>query len=81
MELYNEKLADLNLQRILTPRPTDGSLYEAFHVDVTPTTLHLDGPFIEQSNRVIRAYDEHEDRFLRVCFVDEARLQYCFDHE
>ena len=81
VELFNEKLANLDLQSILTPRPTDGSLYDAYHVDVTPTTLHLDGPFVEQSNRVIRAYDEHEDCFLRVCFVDEARLQYRFDHE
>jgi RNA-dependent RNA polymerase len=67
---------------ISTKLTTDGSLYEAFHVDVTPTTFHLDGLFIEQSNRVIRAYDrKHEDCFLRVSFVDEAHLQYRFDHE
>jgi hypothetical protein len=62
--------------------PTDGSLYNAYHVDVTPTTMHLDGPFIEQSNRVIRTYEaKHQDCFLRGSFVDEAHLQYRFDHK
>jgi hypothetical protein len=65
----------------IPPRPIDGSLYQSFHVDVTPTTMHLDGPFTEQSNRVIRAYPDHQDYFLRVSFVDEAHLQYRFDHE
>jgi RNA-dependent RNA polymerase len=64
------------------PRPTDGSLYESFHVEVTPTTFHLEGPFPEQSNRVIRAYDvKYHTCFLRVSFLDEAHLHYRFDRE
>ena len=62
--------------------PTDGSLFDAYHATVTPTTLYLDGPFLERSNRVIRKYDRrHNDSFLRVSFVEEDRLQYRFDRE
>lgn len=63
-------------------KPSEGSLYEAFHVMITPTTMDLDGPFPERSNRVIRMYERrHHESFLRVSFVDEARLQYRFDRE
>jgi hypothetical protein len=83
VDLFNKIVDELDQQGILIPpRPTDGSLYQAFHVDITPTTMHLDGPFPEQSNRVIRTYDaKHQDCFLRVSFVDESHLQYRFDHE
>jgi hypothetical protein len=81
-DLETFALDALDQEDIVTPpRPADGSLYEAFHIDIMPTTMYLDGPFIEQSNRVIRAHDEHQDCFLRISFVDEARLQYRFDHE
>jgi RNA-dependent RNA polymerase len=81
--LFTQTVDELDRQGILIPpHPTDGSLYQAFHVDVTPTTMHFDGPFTEQSNRVIRTYDAtHHDCFLRVSFVDEALLHYRFDHE
>ncbi|KAF4623572.1 hypothetical protein D9613_001948 [Agrocybe pediades] len=63
-------------------KPTDGSLCDAYHVKITPTTILLDGPFPERSNRVIRAYDPvHQESFLRVSFVDEAKLSYRFDRE
>jgi hypothetical protein len=82
VELFMRNVDALDQEDIVTPpRPADGSLYEAFHVDITPTSMYLDGPFIEQSNRVIRAHDARQDCFLRVSFVDEARLQYRFDHE
>ncbi|KAF9535863.1 RNA-directed RNA polymerase 2 [Crepidotus variabilis] len=69
-------------QSLVSPRPTDGSIYDSYHVEVTPTTIHLDGPFPEQSNRVIRAYEiQHQQSFLRVSFVDEAKLQYRYDRE
>jgi len=63
-------------------KPTDGSLCDAYHVKITPTSMFLDGPFPERSNRVIRAYDlAHQESFLRVSFVDEAKLSYRFDRE
>ena len=63
-------------------KPSEGSLYDAFHVRITPTTMFLDGPFPERSNRVIRMYEpRHQESFLRVSFIDEARLQYRFDRE
>ena len=82
-ESFREAVADLIFQGdIMAPRPTDGSLYESFHVEVTPTTMHLEGPFTEQSNRVIRGYDaKYHTCFLRVSFLDEAHLHYRFDRE
>jgi hypothetical protein len=81
VELFMQNVDALDNEDIVTPpRPADGSLYDAFHVDIMPT-MYLDGPFTEQPNRVIRAHDAHQDCFLRVSFVDEARLQYRFDHE
>jgi RNA-dependent RNA polymerase len=63
-------------------QPTDESLFESLHVIITPTTMFLEGPFQERSNRVIRRYDPvHHESFLRVSFVDEGRLQYRFDRD
>lgn len=39
---------------------------------VTPTTIYFNGPSVDTSNRVIRKFREHEDRFLRVKFRDES---------
>lgn len=38
---------------------------------VTPTTIYFGTPSVEISNRVIRRFAEHADRFLRVRFTDE----------
>jgi len=63
-------------------KPSEGSLCDVFHVMITPTTMFLEGPFPERSNRVIRMYESrHQESFLRVSFMDEARLQYRFDRE
>lgn len=71
------KLTDIN-----TLKPTDGSICDAFHVKISPTTMFLEGPFPERSNRVLRAYEtKHHESFLRVSFVDEARMRYRFDRE
>lgn len=39
---------------------------------VTPTTIYFHSPSMDTSNRIIRKYREHEDRFLRVKFRDES---------
>lgn len=40
-------------------------------VTVTPTTIYVSTPTVEMSNRILRQYREHADRFLRVRFTDE----------
>lgn len=63
-------------------RPADESLFESYHVTVTPTTTVFEGPSLERSNRVIRSYgEEHHDSFLRVTFAEESRLQLRFEKE
>lgn len=39
---------------------------------VSPTSLYLQPPVTEVTNRVVRHFREHADRFLRVQFVDEG---------
>ncbi|TFK54662.1 RdRP-domain-containing protein [Heliocybe sulcata] len=51
------------------------------HVSFTPTRMILEGPYVIQSNRVIRSYEGYEENFIRVDFRDEDRLQYRSDHE
>lgn len=38
---------------------------------ITPTMIYFNTPVVETSNRVVRQYLEHSDRFLRVQFTDE----------
>lgn len=45
---------------------------------VTPTTVYYNTPTVETSNRVIRQYAEHADRFLRVRFADEKFRVWAF---
>ncbi len=40
-------------------------------VTITPSTIVLNTPYVEMTNRVIRRYKEHADRFLRVRFEDD----------
>ncbi|PWW72714.1 RdRP-domain-containing protein [Tuber magnatum] len=39
--------------------------------NITPSTVYFNTPTVEITNRVVRQYSEHIDRFLRVQFVDE----------
>ncbi|KAE8354242.1 RNA dependent RNA polymerase-domain-containing protein [Aspergillus coremiiformis] len=41
---------------------------------ITPSTVYYNTPTVDISNRVIRHYIEHADRFLRVRFTDEKLL-------
>ena len=45
---------------------------------VTPTRVVCMAPEIEQSNRVVRQYRAHEDRFLRVIFCEENGARICY---
>ncbi|KAG6833060.1 hypothetical protein H0H87_011804 [Tephrocybe sp. NHM501043] len=46
------------------------------YITFTPTRAFLRGPFPTRSNRVLRKYAAHEDRFIRVSFRDEDLLPY-----
>ena len=39
---------------------------------ITPTTIRFATPSVEYSNRVLRSWREHADKFLRVQFADEV---------
>lgn len=52
-------------------------------VIVSPTTVYLQPPVVEMTNRVIRHFREYADRFIRVQFVDEGirRISASFGEE
>ncbi|TKY85046.1 hypothetical protein EX895_006126 [Sporisorium graminicola] len=51
----------------------DTLLSPFFHIDLTPTRVLLSGPHWHMSNRVIRSYPGHWDRFARLSFTSESR--------
>lgn len=67
MELFDIKIIKGSASRPPIPQ------YCAFirSATVTPSTVYFNTPTVEISNRVIRYYAEHADRFLRVRFTDE----------
>ena len=52
-----------------------GGTFLCHHVTFTPTRMVLEGPYVTQSNRVIRQYPGLEHFFVRVDFKDENRTQ------
>ncbi|KAF7980169.1 hypothetical protein HWV62_39639 [Athelia sp. TMB] len=56
-------------------------MFLCHHVCFAPTRLLLEGPYVIQSNRVIREWSNYQDHFIRVDFRDEDRLQYRWDRE
>ena len=58
-----------------------GGNFLCHHLTVTPTRFLLEGPYVIQSNRVIREYEGYQEHFVRVDFRDEDRLQYRWDRD
>ncbi|KAG7444334.1 RdRP-domain-containing protein [Guyanagaster necrorhizus] len=56
-------------KRRFAPSP---AIYQSYHLIVTPTTQVLEGPLPDQSNSVLRRYNNNE-AFLRVSFQDEDK--------
>lgn len=67
MEIFNLKIIKGSASRPPIPQ------YCAYMrtATVTPSTIYFNTPTVEISNRVIRYFAEHADRFLRVRFTDE----------
>ncbi|GBE78383.1 RNA dependent RNA polymerase-domain-containing protein [Sparassis latifolia] len=82
VEILFSRLSREFLSKPIPPMPPPSEdNFDCLHVIVTPTTMYLEGPFPERSNRVMRTYPGNEDSFVRVSFADETRLQHRFDRE
>ncbi|TFK54621.1 RdRP-domain-containing protein [Heliocybe sulcata] len=66
---------------VICPYAAPAGHFLCHHVSFTPTRMILEGPYVIQSNRVIRRYEGYDQYFLRVDFRDEDRLQYRWDRE
>lgn len=53
-----------------------GGTFLCHHVTFTPTRMMLEGPYVTQSNRVIRQFPGFEHYFVRVDFRDENRTRF-----
>ena len=51
---------------------TTTTYFESYHLIITPSTRILDGPLPDQSNSVLRRFENH-NCFVRVSFQDEYR--------
>lgn len=60
--------------------PSPGN-FLCYHVTFTPTRMILEGPYVTQSNRVIRKFPGFEHNFIRVDFRDEDRLQFRWERD
>jgi hypothetical protein len=80
-QCFQRSRAEFKLQAPSPTLTTGEAVFDCLHAIQTPTTISLDGPFPERSNRVLRSYPGHHLNFLRVSFVDETRLQYRFNRE
>ncbi|KAH9025081.1 RdRP-domain-containing protein [Lactarius hengduanensis] len=63
------------------PSPRKEGAFHCYHVSVSPTSMKLEGPLPERSNRVMRTYADNIDSFIRVSFVEENNLRYQHDRE
>ncbi|OBZ75664.1 RNA-dependent RNA polymerase 1 [Grifola frondosa] len=78
IECFNQILPESSEHKPLQlPKGT----FPCHHITFTPTRILLEGPYVIQSNRVIRSYPEHQEHFIRVDFRDEDRLQYRWSRE
>lgn len=63
----------------VTPTRLPPGMFNCHHVCFAPTRMILEGPYVIQSNRVIREWDGYQDHFIRIDFKDEDKLQYRWD--
>ena len=62
---------DIRFQKPVKAVRIPGNCIKIHHAIITATGLLLDSPCVEISNRIIRKYRSHADRFLRVRFEDD----------
>ncbi|KAF9879374.1 suppressor of ascus dominance [Colletotrichum karsti] len=67
MEIFDDEEANLFFPNPMMPHYCS----TIRKIVVTPTTAYYSSPGVESSNRVLRKYSTHQDRFLRVQFTDE----------
>ncbi|KZS90023.1 RdRP-domain-containing protein [Sistotremastrum niveocremeum HHB9708] len=63
-----------------SPQPSSGLMF-CWHVTVTPTAMRLEGPYLSQSNRVLRQFLDFQHHFLRVDFREEDGLLLRWDRK
>lgn len=62
---------DLEFRKPVRKPKLPDNCIEIYHATVTATKIYFNTPSIEITNRVIRQYKQHADRFLRVRFEDD----------
>ncbi|KAG9048827.1 hypothetical protein FS837_011910 [Tulasnella sp. UAMH 9824] len=82
VECFESVKRDLRRASFSSGSPTrNPGVVNCYHATVTPTRILLNGPFLDQSNRVLRLYPNHQEYFLRVNFTDEDDLQFRWERK
>lgn len=63
---------DLRYSKPTRARALPPHCAEIHHATITATGVYFHTPSVEISNRVVRKYERHSDRFLRVRFEDDS---------
>ncbi|GAA6016409.1 hypothetical protein JCM10207_003852 [Rhodosporidiobolus poonsookiae] len=51
-------------------------LHQSRHVILTPSTTHLEGPIVDETNSILRRFPNHSHHFLRGSVRDEDMLKF-----
>lgn len=62
---------DIRFQKPVRARQLPKNCFLVHHATVTATSIKIDTPTVEVSNRVIRKHSQYADRFLRIRFEDD----------
>ncbi|KIO25499.1 hypothetical protein M407DRAFT_210550, partial [Tulasnella calospora MUT 4182] len=74
---FDDVKADLRRASLSSgSRLRNPGVFNCYHATVSPTRILLDGPYLDQSNRILRQYPAHQEYFLRVNFADEDHLRF-----
>lgn len=77
LELFGKRLQ----KKDQTIRNIPSHIFQCHRIMLTPTSAVLNGPFPDETNRVLRRYIEHQSNFLRVEIRDEDGLKLRWDRE
>ncbi|PYH98795.1 putative RNA-directed RNA polymerase (Sad-1) [Aspergillus ellipticus CBS 707.79] len=69
--VYPMKIFDLKFIKGVTDAKIPAYCCHMRAATITPSTIYYNMPSVDISNRIVRRYMEHVDRFLRVRFTDE----------
>lgn len=82
-DCFAKALEDVEKRNVYLSLSSDGEAGQTkcYHINIMPFGFNLQTIFLAMSNRILRAYPNHHDHFLRVSFTDEQGLPLRFQNQ